>query len=195
MTTFLNNTVLNNVFPILKRSTPVTDNSDSDIDIEEIPFEERPIMTEDIEGLTTFYAVDRNEQLVFLKNDLLTSNQEITIEQLKLLSLSNTHEYFKDSQFFGDPFTTGMRIKLDGSFESSIMLLDHFWNNLEQYFKTEFTVAIPQKDWLLVAQKLNSEATKGLLYPVIDFKAKAPHTTINHLFERSNSKWKIVLSV
>ena len=121
-----------------------------------------PIIKNLYEDLILCFVVDKVDRYEILQNKILTENSHLDKNVLHQVSVNALIEEIGENiKINGNPDHIIM-VTAGGNFESSIILIENFWEQIHQITKSNVIIAIPTTDLLFICKEENQEAIDKL---------------------------------
>lgn len=140
------------------------------------------------EDLYIMFVADSEHSVRYLSEaDLEEAKVDRPI--LRKQAMENLRRLYPEVQMMG---TEGLyMIRLDGTYESSLLLSERLWEMPELKVKGEFLVAVPARDVLVISGTLEREPLEAMRKIVADVSAKASYRISPRLFIRRDGKFEV----
>lgn len=176
---------LKSIYPYFKQ---ILNPDESEIDKSQV-VELSPISKHICEDLTCFYAIDLPEGYEIIQENML-AELKLSKEELHLLAIENLTSSIVGNLKFHS-YIDGFMVTFNGAFEASILLIDEFWNDMEQQLGEEILVLVPARDVLLICGKSNTEFIEWYSEKARETLEKGDHPLSKNCFVWKNHKWEL----
>jgi hypothetical protein len=148
-----------------------------------------PITQPLVDDLVVIYVIDLPTATEVLDRKHL-DKCGVKAEQVQTLALDNLRKKAADFQLKTVPDLPGIYlVQGDNYYETSLPLLDEYWNAQRFPFKGEIVIAIPARGRLLVADGADKQAIDGLAQIARHIFDSAPYNTTPMLYARRGGHW------
>ena len=137
------------------------------------------------DDLYVMYVADSEHSVRYLSEADL-AEAKVDRANLRNQSMENLRRLYPEMQMMG---AEGLyMIRLDGTYESSLLLSEKLWESPELKVKGEFLVAVPSRDVLVISGTLEREALETMRKIVAEVSATASYRISPRLFIRRDGK-------
>ena len=124
------------------------------------------------DDLYVMYVADSEHSVRYLSEEDLAA-VEVDRANLRRHAMENLRRLYPEVQMMG---AEGLYMfRLDGTYESSLLLSEHLWDRPEMKVKGEFLVAVPSRDVLVISGTLEREPLEAMRKIVADVSTTAAY--------------------
>jgi uncharacterized protein YtpQ (UPF0354 family) len=139
------------------------------------------------EELYVMYVADSEHSVRYLSEADLEA-AKVDRANLRKQSMENLRRLYPEVQMMG---TNGLyMIRLDGTYESSLLLSERLWDLPDLKVKGEFLVAVPSRDVLVISGTLEREPLETMRKIVAEVSATASYRISPKLFIRRDGNFE-----
>ena len=140
------------------------------------------------EDLYVMYVADSEHSVRYLSEEDLAA-VEVDRANLRRHAMENLRRLYPEVQMMG---AEGLYMfRLDGTYESSLLLSEHLWDRPEMKVKGEFLVAVPSRDVLVISGTLEREPLEAMRKIVADVSTTAAYRISPRLFIRRDGQFEV----
>ena len=153
--------------------------------------EDSPIIRPLVDGLCVCYVVDEDDAFHYVQRRHLAKDG-ISEEQLHRIGLQNLLQIASSGNLRVQPCQNGVYgVLMGGNFESSLILLDHLWDDsFRQFVQGEYAVAIPNRDMLAFCDGGSKAGLDELRKLIERIHTSGDHPTSERIYVRYENAWK-----
>lgn len=139
------------------------------------------------EDLYVMYVADSEHSVRYLSEADL-ADAKVDRANLRKQAMENLRRLYPEVQMMG---TGGLyMIRLDGTYESSLLLSERLWDMPELKVKGEFLAAVPSRDVLVISGTLERESLEAMRKIVAEVSATASYRISPKLFIRRDGNFE-----
>lgn len=132
------------------------------------------------------YAADRPKNILTVKQEQL-DELGIAPESLRALSLRNLWSILPPIEKHGDG--AWFLLTAGGDYVASILLLNHVWEELQQYVEGDLVVAVPTRDVILVTGSASAEGITEIRARSLELEQRGAYAISQTLLRRKGGHW------
>lgn len=175
--TQLDQASLLHIFPVIRPS-------DYDVSVPGLTAEDTPLNAEFLPGLSVFYVLDTPQNVQYLTTDMLR-NTGIGLDVIKDAATVNIARYAAGAQIFEGTISV---VKLDGFYESSLLLVPAIWEDLDQDVD-KMVIALPARDILVFGDGKSPEIIAQMNLAIQKVKEVGAGLLTDRLLVWENHHW------
>jgi uncharacterized protein YtpQ (UPF0354 family) len=178
---------LNNIYPRIKETIKSDENQALGFQEKSIklPPDQTPLLRFYSHNLYVGYIQDVGDRFEYLNNGVL--NEDLTLEKIHNVALRNLERFLENKMNYKYFANQLLFIEADRNFNSSIVLLDFVWPQIEKLLNDTLIISIPNRSILLVCGEHSSKGLDNIRKYTKDIYIKHPNGRISiDLFKMKN---------
>ena len=139
-------------------------------------------------GLRVFYVIDTPNSIRYVDRNTIEASG-IAYKDLRSAATANLRRLAADLQ--GAKADGLAFLRLDGNYDSSLLLLDEYWNTANFDLSGDIVVAIPARDFVVITATDEADGMARLPEIVDRYYAESPYRLTRNYYRRAGNRWML----
>ncbi len=135
-----------------------------------------------------FFVLDQPDQVRFLERSMV-KDAGFSVSKIRALAIENFEDYLH-SGVTVESMNSFHVVSVDGYYESSLLLLDTFWSQVQDRYDTPVVAAVPTRDLLIFAESGDRKAVADMTGFIDVIWADLPRKISRDLVVWTGSGWE-----